>query len=79
MTLRAAYTGTHTRAHTHARSAGSSGLRVQLDIQAGLNRQLMQRKEEVEWQLMAAMAKLDEGGGHAPVPLNLLVSGMLQV
>ncbi|GFR52416.1 hypothetical protein Agub_g14988 [Astrephomene gubernaculifera] len=61
-------------------TAQISSLQRQLDTQAGVNRQLMSRKEEVEWQLMAAMAKLDGGGAaEGPVPLNLHVSGLLQV
>ncbi len=41
-------------------AAGSeaAALRRQLDVQLGVNRQLMAKKEEVEWQLMAAMAKV---------------------
>ncbi|KXZ51070.1 hypothetical protein GPECTOR_14g55 [Gonium pectorale] len=37
--------------------ARTTSLQQQLDVQAGVNRQLMARKAEVEWQLMAAMAK----------------------
>ncbi|EFJ48943.1 hypothetical protein VOLCADRAFT_117392 [Volvox carteri f. nagariensis] len=55
-----------------------AALQRQLDTQTGINRQLMTRKEEVEWQLMAAMAKID-GAADQPVPLNLRVSGLLQV
>ncbi|KAG2449899.1 hypothetical protein HYH02_000005 [Chlamydomonas schloesseri] len=60
-------------------AAAAASLQRQLDTQVGVNRQLMARKEEVEWQLMAAMAKVDGGAADGPVPLNLLVSGMLQV
>ncbi|KAG2428998.1 hypothetical protein HXX76_011242 [Chlamydomonas incerta] len=60
-------------------AAAAAALQRQLDTQVGVNRQLMSRKEEVEWQLMAAMAKVDGGAADGPVPLNLLVSGMLQV
>ncbi|GAX73677.1 hypothetical protein CEUSTIGMA_g1128.t1 [Chlamydomonas eustigma] len=63
-------------------------LESQLEAASGINRQLMQRKEEVEWQLMAAMSKLENEavGGSAPykgarssMPLSLAVSGTLQV
>ncbi|PNH11227.1 hypothetical protein TSOC_001940 [Tetrabaena socialis] len=60
-------------------AAAAASLQRQLDAQAGVNRQLMARKEEVEWQLMAAKAQLDGGAGEGPVPMNLLVSGLLQV
>ncbi|GLC36974.1 hypothetical protein PLESTB_000172500 [Pleodorina starrii] len=60
-------------------TAQLAALQRQLDTQAGINRQLMARKEEVEWQLMAAMAKVDGGAADQPVPLNLQVSGLLQV
>lgn len=39
-------------------AAAAAALQRQLDTQIGVNRQLMSRKEEVEWQLMAAMAKV---------------------
>ena len=38
---------------------------AEVDAASGVNRHLMHRKEEVEWQLMAAMAKVrlsPEGG-----------------
>ncbi|GIL51226.1 hypothetical protein Vafri_7292 [Volvox africanus] len=60
-------------------TAQLAALQRQLDTQTGINRQLMARKEEVEWQLMAAMAKIDGGPVDQPVPLNLRVSGLLQV
>ncbi|GIL75342.1 hypothetical protein Vretimale_8019 [Volvox reticuliferus] len=60
-------------------TAQLAALQRQLDTQTGINRQLMARKEEVEWQLMAAMAKIDGGAVDQPVPLNLRVSGLLQV
>ncbi|GLI62014.1 hypothetical protein VaNZ11_004589 [Volvox africanus] len=60
-------------------TAQLAALQRQLDTQTGINRQLMARKEEVEWQLMAAMAKIDGGTVDQPAPLNLRVSGLLQV
>ena len=40
-----------------------AALQASVDAAAGVNRHLMQRKEEVEWQLMAAMAKVGVRGG----------------
>ncbi len=40
------------------REARVAVLRGDIEAAAGVNRHLMQRKEEVEWQLMAAMAKV---------------------
>ncbi|GFH29408.1 uncharacterized protein HaLaN_28055, partial [Haematococcus lacustris] len=60
--------------------AGNQGrlqqLEAALETQQAVNKQLMAKKEEVEWQLMAAMAKFQ---GQGPVPLNLMVSGTLQL
>lgn len=39
-------------------SARVRQLEASLDTQLGINKQLMSKKEEVEWQLMAAMAKV---------------------
>ncbi len=41
-----------------------AALQQQLETQTGINRQLMVRKEEVEWQLMAAMAKVRCGAAQ---------------
>lgn len=48
----------------------ASRLTCELDTQHAVNRQLMSKKEEVEWQLMAALAKVG-------APLPAACQGML--
>ena len=44
-----------------AQAQQAGALQRQLDAQVAINRQLMARKEEVEWQLMAARANVGAG------------------
>ncbi len=51
-----------TTPHAAAPQGRARSLESALDAQLGVNRQLMAKKEAVEWELMAALAKV--GAGH---------------